>query len=79
MKHTGVTNMLTHGVDDKTTATLSGHGDPVVTLKHYARPTSSSVKKALDAQDSFRPSKERIEEILALRDLEKSDEYRRNI
>ena len=77
MKHTGVTNMLTNGVDDKTTATLSGHGDPVVTLKHYARPTSSSVKKALDAQDSFRPSKERIEEILALRELEISNEDRR--
>ena len=67
MKHTGVTNMLTHGVDDRTTATLSGHRDPVVTLKHYARPTSSSVRKALEAQDSLRPTKERIEELDELR------------
>ena len=78
MKHTGVTNMITHGVDDKTTATLSGHRDPVVTLKHYARPTSSSVKKALDAQDSFRPSKKRIEELLASREVEKVNSDRGN-
>ena len=72
MKHTGVTNMLTHGVDDKTTATLAGHRDPVVTLKHYARPTPESVKRALAAQDSFRPTKERIEELNSERQTQRT-------
>jgi integrase len=78
MKHTGVTNMLTHGVDDRTTATLSGHRDPVVTLKHYARPTSSSVRKALEAQDSLRPTKERIEELDELRKKEQKASERKS-
>lgn len=70
MKHTGVTHMVTHGVDEKTTATFAGHTSSTVTMKHYASATSESMKNATVIQDSFRPSVEEIAGILLSREQE---------
>lgn len=70
MKHTGVTNLITHGVDEKTTATLAGHSSSTVTMKHYASATSESMENALLVQDAFRPSPEQIAKILQEREVE---------
>jgi len=55
MRKTAITNLITHGVDEKTTATIAGHSSPSVTMKHYANATSASMKSALEVQDAIRP------------------------
>lgn len=55
MRKTALTNLITHGVDEKTTATIAGHSSPSVTMKHYANATSASMQSALVVQDSIRP------------------------
>lgn len=55
MRKTAITNLITNGVDEKTTATIAGHSSPSVTMKHYANATSASMKSALDVQDANRP------------------------
>jgi hypothetical protein len=62
--------MVTHGVDEKTTATFAGHTSSTVTMKHYASATSESMKNATVIQDSFRPSVEEIAGILLSREQE---------
>ncbi len=60
MRKTAITNHITHGVDEKTTATIAGHSSPSVTMKHYANATTTSMLAALDVEDAFRPSLDQI-------------------
>lgn len=47
LRHTYATNLITSGVDVKTTAALLGHGDTSTTLEIYSHATNESKKKAM--------------------------------
>jgi integrase len=63
MRKTAITNHITHGVDEKTTATIAGHSSPSVTMKHYANATTASMLAALQVEDAMRPSQKLISQI----------------
>ena len=49
LRHTYATNLITTGVDVKTTASLLGHGDTSTTLEIYSHATPESKKRAMTA------------------------------
>jgi integrase len=63
MRKTAITNHITHGVDEKTTATIAGHSSPSVTMKHYANATTASMLAALKVEDAMRPSQMLISQL----------------